>query len=1403
MTNFIISHRRVFFIPVLAVLSILSLSMLGRAQQPQTPSAASVSIAPTDWIPYTGDNHSPANGLFEHQWAPENTGTPVITASIGDTRRGTATSNDENSASILAGSGTTADPTDMFTVAIDRPGDVKQPIAMRCSSPGGSGDAIYVKDYQSIEIWRIDPATGAVRSGYPIRLDGHKGVCSMPRIALAHDGSLFVAWMEAESGGDQISAVNFFPASNSIRTGPNVVSYSASTGALPEIREFALAADDGSQGSIGAAIIVRTHVVVGAPPTIVETDQIYASRFDYTITDYWPSWGCSPGCMIQLDDPINYPSEKWNPVIRWNKTLGQYDMAWGDAFWNPAYIMVQAANCAGTLVYSSGATPINGPTLDGGVVPVNYTTRCEFYMEDCYGVSSPYPGATIFFYRDAATDLKVIGTLLNGSTPTIYISWSLWGGGAVPGYPCSLTKRVLSTQEDLVAVWYGSWHGAATKTVCASYINVATWGATSATAGTGGTTNSAKYQSFGGIISNRMYVVMPNHTTGNDPFVDFYQIELSPFAFTAGPVASSFIRGGNDPCFSAIATGSRLDLCEYQSAFPGTKKPFPWSDDYTDMRNTETDEQYRGDFANWTYDFKTFVTSAYWPFVNAPDSAGIEDNTVNIDPYTAAYQTTSATVFAQVTSDGVSDIILGSGGSSWNITSPYRGYQESYYQPKCGVYYDAGSGHYMAIVTFLHEYPTADCGYEDETVDLTTGAVTPDPFGPIATHSGNNEYFRNWDVVADRSNGNFVFVFGSNYYHVGRNDYGEIDAVGFSGGSLLWAPVFVEVYTTANSICEVRACNNPDPANSGAYIVWRENPSGSVMDNNAGIGLSAVNSSTGILWSAGTILHAYGNSNSRGNPCVTAGIVPGITPSYWVLVGWEDQGTGGGSPKTKISACVHDNTGTLWPGLSNLNGVVVSNTGSTAEAHHPDAIVNPLHGDWPMLAYDQDFTTTNGIKFIEMKNLDLSLNSSFLHGTFNNFYPNTYPNTGAPVLASDGTCTWTMDDAKWSLYAYMQRRPKLVAFNASTSAFPFDRSGTYTPNLHYWVLCAFEAEAYNLYETPPTAGGGNHLTSYGLAGRYFDMWEAERLRIAGPNSGYLQNNILAWAINPNLTPGPNPNQPLVGGKLAIFANTNAQDLKGLTYTPDLGPIATCIDYVNTSNLNGIVRVDQVIPNYYQFPGGPLAAPNWAAPVPPAFTTGVTGPVFVNGSWFPLSLEPAAGSQTTGVPLGTWLPSNSAAPIYIDPEFFATVSVDYYGWPFSPAPNALIVTGHVPNIYGQWPLSLPDSYGNWGNTIGPVACGLKKSTHGAAGQDREFSVALSNNPAMVSLNAMLYGIVGRSATLCILNMLGATMSRIEGITLEQGGTSVSLDVSNWPSGSYVIQAIGDEGSHARALLTVTH
>ncbi len=109
----------------------------------------------------------------------------------------------------------------------------------------------------------------------------------------------------------------------------------------------------------------------------------------------------------------------------------------------------------------------------------------------------------------------------------------------------------------------------------------------------------------------------------------------------------------------------------------------------------------------------------------------------------------------------------------------------------------------------------------------------------------------------------------------------------------------------------------------------------------------------------------------------------------------------------------------------------------------------------------------------------------------------------------------------------------------------------------------------------------------------------------------------------------------------------------------------------------------------------------------------------------------------------------------------------------------------------------------GNTTTNQGVGMKPAVHGASGPGGEFSVSLTDNPASSSESAVVTGIPGRTASIRVINVLGQTVQKIDPVSIGTTGTNVPLDVSKWPSGNYIIEAIGDEGSRARTMLSVQH
>jgi len=62
---------------------------------------------------------------------------------------------------------------------------------------------------------------------------------------------------------------------------------------------------------------------------------------------------------------------------------------------------------------------------------------------------------------------------------------------------------------------------------------------------------------------------------------------------------------------------------------------------------------------------------------------------------------------------------------------------------------------------------------------------------------------------------------------------------------------------------------------------------------------------------------------------------------------------------------------------------------------------------------------------------------------------------------------------------------------------------------------------------------------------------------------------------------------------------------------------------------------------------------------------------------------------------------------------------------------------------------------------------------------------------------------KSGSFRVINLLGQTVQKADAVAIQSNGTGIPLNVSQWPSGNYIIEAIGDEGSHARTMLSVQH
>lgn len=83
------------------------------------------------------------------------------------------------------------------------------------------------------------------------------------------------------------------------------------------------------------------------------------------------------------------------------------------------------------------------------------------------------------------------------------------------------------------------------------------------------------------------------------------------------------------------------------------------------------------------------------------------------------------------------------------------------------------------------------------------------------------------------------------------------------------------------------------------------------------------------------------------------------------------------------------------------------------------------------------------------------------------------------------------------------------------------------------------------------------------------------------------------------------------------------------------------------------------------------------------------------------------------------------------------------------------------------------------------------------------VSLRDNPANASTSALVRKSMRKSGSFRVINLLGQTVQKADAVAIQSNGTGIPLNVSQWPSGNYIIEAIGDEGSHARTMLSVQH
>jgi hypothetical protein len=1361
------------------------------AQQAQTPSAAAVFGGGT-----TYDN-CPYPEQLTHAWGTENQGSPVINVAPSDTRRGIVTSgtrgplSDQNSASVMAGAGTGPNPEDFFVVSIDKPGDVKFDNALT------TGNTKYVRGYQSISLRRIDPATGSTVGFTPMRLDQHVGVCSLPKIVKDNGGNLYIFWKEHSGSGDQVIACHFIVSTNTVDAGPTNI---GGGNYYSDIREMQVASD--VRADNGAAVIIRNHNGSGDDRIFVQRVHVNAGAFVLQWSDACAGAGSH---MLQIGGTgfscaTVAATAKFSPVLAYNAVKGRYDFAWGVASTGKIWAQTVDFGTPYAMSFATGGAA-TASTIDFSTTTLPIGEYCEFYMQPIKGYISGGidQGGVVFLYRkDPSNKALVDEYTLNNPTP-VRITSQLLPDLTHGSFPCAISKRTVSgTQENAIGI-YAMYSSTATP----RQFECAVWewnpGTSVLSSNTSGVvTYSERFESYVGTDAGGFYAVVPDVTGGNifqlgfggggGPTMmylddcDVRDIDLAGYPY--GRVIQY------DDAYYTVAIGALNNSIGFLSFDYGVDQTYPqawpndmryqWASDFTNIAdyNHETDEKPREySFLPNEYNYSGFG----YPYTS-PTVTGVpvEVNRFEYNPSSSTYDGWTGAAYEEI--DGLynSNIVLGvmtpwvTGTATYQITNVTNG-DAVFYQPKVLIGQGfGGSSDYFAIITYIKmtQNPSFSQQYCYNTVDLTTGTIGTETVLQTAPGGWYRPYFRNWDAVHDLNSTGYLFVYGDAYLSptaTPRMSGGEINVATFNGIGAYVRTVTPQI-VNGNTFDQVRACYDPDPLNSGAYLVWRQTPSGSSAPGlgNALIQLVQVNTVTGASWGAGILNHGPATAVYRGEPTVCA------DPS-WVYIVWTDyQGVGATS---EIYGCPWSNTGAAIPNTV-VNGTKLS--GTVHEAFNPDVIVNPDLPTTAMVAWDEDCNaSSNGYRQIRLMNCPI----------FGVSLVGTTIALATPHAAVTLPGTYSMTDARWSLYGYMQRRPKLVAVDASSEAFPYDRSGTYS-NLSHWILCAFETQAFNLY-----GSGAGFCTGGTLSGIYSSLWSDELATNYGHASGYLQNNVTARAVNPNLTAGANPNKPLIGGEIAIAANTNAQDLWSIGYSTDMGPVVGILDYVNTAQTNAIARAVIARPIYVVPPiGGPLLTGTWTAPT----DSHPTGPAVQNPSWMPMFFHPAAGSPTTGVTSGTWTINASYSTMTFAPYMLNVVGIDYV----SPGigANALVLTGHIENIAGQWPLSGPDSWGMAGNTTLGQGVGYKKSS-GRSVADGSLAIAINDNPTGTKTNAVITGIAGRTAQVRVLNVLGSVVQRTESVSIVNDGTRVRLNVDEWPSGNYIVEAIGDEGSHASATLTV--
>jgi hypothetical protein len=1295
---------------LLAINGLLSLLVLipnlVRAQQhempPPTPSLY-------DWVPDCSHEGAPlpSGKINLHRYSPDNTGTPRmdIPNPLDGTHNGLYIGRD---IAIDAAS----DGDDMMTVSESAPGEVWQDNAGLGTT--GDGNAHSVTNYGSITLRRINSVTNTVI--WERKVDDGLASASLPHIVQSSTpGTYFVTYRTHSASGDQVFGTVW--QDNGTLVGRTSL---LGTTHLYRIQEYALAADDA--GNAAVAIICDVN-------STDHFETMYAKMVDLTLTTHW---GAGVNYPLEISGATTMtPSTKSWPVINYNTIRSQYEILWGDlkrfGGQPDEDIFAQTVTIAGATYYPAGGM------WDTYAQAQKFSVFMAKTCPGLFDLSGHDMGETVILYQDGSGDCYLHGVVLGlgWPIPAVYM-----GVFIAPGEPSSLViypiTSSISSPVGLVAdrysgtlyanagdVWTGStlWNCAAATP--ASMIDVC--------------------PGYSEWNANGIFTLLPGAGTEI-----LYRLDPSIPAFSGATTIDlrENLPGAwipNAISFAACLGPSKFNVLNFESG------PFNSTDivAYLSTPNPETDENQRekwANFSNYTQYSNTTNASNTTPFTAAltlPVQCPVMDHA----PSTSVWQSVRGTAFERFHPDGTNDLLLGyrntvAGPDPPPIVVESATPNVMFVRPKCAVINNGAQN--IAIVTYeRNDILSSISTYQYKVIGLTSLSTLAS--GVLAFSSHSDDY-RNWDPVFDPINLDYLFFYGSGY----ALSLPNLSTAGFSwaGAPLGWGTSLLRPASFGVGIEDVRTCFNPDPANPGAYAVWREGSGAAPW-----ICLDAVRTLTGANWVPGTIAHAaFGFTTYRSQPVVSAG-------TDWCLLAWEDWQAGTGVPQ--IYGCGYDNFG-VRPGFWNPNGSLLSvASGVNFEARQPDVAAIP-GSPIAVIAYEQDNDPSQVIFPANARSISY-VTVPVLSG------PLPISSRSLQIGAPSPLAGTYLTDALYSMTGFEQRRPKLTPVNPSVNV------GTYLPGPPY-MLCTFESEAYPIWSG---------------SSPYLDIRNEEIAKFAGGigEPQYQQGNIAAVLFLPFGPPSPI-------ARYSIGRATNAQNLVRVDWSDDQQFVATYVDYTGSDNHAGIAKTVDINFDVREFSTFASYGLSWDR------MNLVRAMHLYNNSLYELLLDASPSCvNCMPAPPNTWTTTD---PVTIGAFSSNTLTVTYSP-PALPSHGVNDLTVHLfPNIVaGALQPMIPDI-----RVTGAAGTGTYKNSFSVPAVDEKFSLSLSANPALGSTTLTAKGFAGTEVGITMCDLLGREILKSHIVLSLYGTASIPLSLTNLPAGSYVIRA-QSAGMETSTMLSVNH